>query len=678
MTSIRAETDAAMGWRADARDADAGARIAAMSTERETAPSAAEQTAGADATRPAHDPVKSPPLNERAPQPDTTTKVIASGAEFRSRLHWFIGAADVRSQDPGSLTYEPYFGLREKPFSLSSDPRFFFSHSSHGAAFDTLAAGIRRREGILVLTGEVGTGKTTLCRAVLQSLDQKTFAAFVPDPFLSREDLLKTLLVDFGVVSVDEIRSGRLRGASRTDLSYPLYDFLTSLQPLKAFAVVMIDEAQNLTAELLEEIRILSDLDNGQKLLEVVLVGQPELQSRLATPEMRQLSQRVSIRCELSPLVRGDIARYVSHRLTVSGNDGRVQFTNAAIEFVWAASHGIPRVINLVCDRALLCAARSRTMRVEGQHVVGAVDDLGLPVPATFDQARARESLPQEFPEAPAEPEAQPEPIPSEAFADAPDEPPGDPFTSFLRKSDQAAAEPAKREEANQPPHASRSAHGLGADFSMTVISSRVAETREIALPIAGARMFAFNADSAAARQRRRRTLTPAGACLALIAAVVGYWYSMAPVSRRPQSVAIEQPARTPEVVDPSPASQARLNAPAAPVGSSDHVVSSARNSERAGTQEPALGQAAAGFALQMATFQSDARAVQAVQEFRDAGYQAYRVERSLRDGTRAYAVFLGPYAQRAAAERDRERARQIPGYGTGLVVQMNPAPSLQ
>ena len=234
-----------------------------------------------------------------------------------------------------------------------------------------------------MLTGEVGTGKTTLCRAVLESLDQKTFAAFVPDPFLSREDLLKTLLVDFGVVSVDDIRSGRLRGASRTDLSYPLYDFLTSLQPLKAFAVVMIDEAQNLTAELLEEIRILSDLDNGQKLLEVVLVGQPELQARLSTSSMRQLSQRVSVRCELTPLVRDDVARYVSHRLAVAGSDGRVQFTDAAIESVWTASKGIPRVVNLVCDRALLRAARARTAKIDVEHVQWAVADLKLPAAQT-------------------------------------------------------------------------------------------------------------------------------------------------------------------------------------------------------------------------------------------------------------------------------------------------------
>src|SRR5262245_15491657 len=210
----------------------------------------------------AAEPQPSPTLNAPInPAPLTTAPPIPSSgggrredrglgssiaAEHRSRLCWFIGTAEPGEQDPNALTYERYCGLREKPFSLSSDPRFFFNRSSHGVAFDALVAGIRRREGILALTGEVGTGKTTLCRAVMHSLHQRAFAAFVADPFLSREDLLKTLLVDFGIVSADDIRQGRLRGASRSDLSYVLYDFLLSLQELNALVVVMIDEAQNL------------------------------------------------------------------------------------------------------------------------------------------------------------------------------------------------------------------------------------------------------------------------------------------------------------------------------------------------------------------------------------------------------------------------------------------------
>jgi type II secretory pathway predicted ATPase ExeA len=294
---------------------------------------------------------------------------------------WLVRGGDAATPDSGSLTYEPQFHLREKPFSLSSDPRFFYSGSSHGASFETLSAGIRRREGILALMGEVGTGKTTLCQAVLQALDRRIFAAFVPDPFLSREDLLKTLLVDFGIVSVDEIRNGRLKGATRTDLSYPLYDFLASLKPLKAFAVVMIDEAHNLKTDLLEEIRILADLEkNHEKLLEVMLIGQPELQERLASPGMRQLAQRVSLRCELVPLLRDEVNGYITHRLSVAGNHGRVRFTEQAVDCVATVSGGIPRVVNLICDRALLQAAKSGTSIVNSEHVAAAAADLRMPV----------------------------------------------------------------------------------------------------------------------------------------------------------------------------------------------------------------------------------------------------------------------------------------------------------
>jgi general secretion pathway protein A len=618
--------------------------------------------------------------NTAVEEPDTAARMAAtsgdglgkSGAEFRSRLHWFIGAADVRTLDPGSLTYEPYFGLREKPFSLSSDPRFFFSHSAHGAAFDTLAAGIRRREGILVLTGEVGTGKTTLCQAVLQSLDQKTFAAFVPDPFLSREDLLKTLLVDFGVVSVDEIRSGRLRGASRTDLSYPLYDFLTSLQPLKAFAVVIIDEAQNLNAELLEEIRILSDLENGQKLLEVVLVGQPELRSRLATSSMRQLSQRVSIRCELAPLVRADIARYVSHRLTVAGNDGRVLFTEGALESVWAASKGNPRVINLVCDRALTCAARARTMHVKAEHVESAVEDLKLPDAGAFDHAPTLESFPEELPNASAAHENR-LPLPrSESVVPGP-EPPADPFKTFLKEPWQA---PAERES---PRPSTQSLDLSGPHFDGPAVGAPAEAAGELSHPNV---ILKPAAEVSRLRRRRRQPpwLAPAGVSLVFIAGFMAIWYSMTPVSPEPSDV-LYQPAAA-GISERAPSGDAVTSsvaldggrATAAPGRSSAADASPVGEGDRAGAQASTAGQTQNAFALQMATFQSAARAGQAAQEFRDAGFFASSVEQSLRDGTRAHAVVLGPYRTRAAAETDRERVRQIAGYGEGLIVPIGPA----
>jgi general secretion pathway protein A len=303
------------------------------------------------------------------------------------------------------LTYEPYYGLREKPFSLSADPRFLYKSPSHAPTFEDLRAGICRREGLIVLTGDIGTGKTTLCRAVVEELDRKTFSAFVPDPFLSREDLLKRLLIDFGVMSIDDLKSGRLAGASRPDLSYPLYEFLKSLVPLQAFAVMIIDEAQNLSPQLLEEIRILSDLEDPEKLLQVVLVGQLELHAKLKLPEMRQVDQRVSIRCNLQPLTHDVVAGYIAHRLEVAGGGrDRVEFSEDAVDEIYRVSRGVPRVVNLICDRALYHGYLERSPQIHTPHVVRASVDLGLrgkvastkapPVALAAPAARAATVLP--------------------------------------------------------------------------------------------------------------------------------------------------------------------------------------------------------------------------------------------------------------------------------------------
>jgi general secretion pathway protein A len=289
------------------------------------------------------------------------------------------GLFDASPSTPASLTYESYYGLKEKAFSLSSDPRFLYKSPSHAPTFDELLTGIRRREGLIVLTGEIGTGKTTLIRSVLNHLDRRTFTAFVPDPFVSREDLLKMLLIDFGVVSVTDLKNGSLSGASRPDLSYPLYEFLDSLVPLQAFAVLIIDEAQNLPLPLLEEIRILSDLEHQEKLLQVVLVGQPELRSHLKLPEMRQVDQRISVRCELSALSQEDVGVYIRHRLAVaSGGESRVDFSDEAIAAVFRGSGGVPRVINLICDRALQRGQAAGSTRVERSLVLEAIRSLGL------------------------------------------------------------------------------------------------------------------------------------------------------------------------------------------------------------------------------------------------------------------------------------------------------------
>jgi type II secretory pathway predicted ATPase ExeA len=284
---------------------------------------------------------------------------------------------------PTGLTYETFYGLKEKPFSLSSDARFFYHSRSHAPAYDDLLAAIRRRESLNVLTGDIGTGKTTLCRAVLQNLDRKTFSAFVPDPFASRKDLLKVLLMDFGVVSVDDLTSGRLKDASRTELSYLLYEFLDTLTPLQAFAVVIIDEAQNLSVPLLEEIRILSDSDGRERQLQVVLVGQLELRDKLKLPEMRQVDQRVSVHCRLEPLGPDGVAGFVSHRLQVAGGSpDRIRFSADAIDAVYRISGGVPRIINRICDRALHQGHLRRVGTIDREILEAAIPDPGQFTPA--------------------------------------------------------------------------------------------------------------------------------------------------------------------------------------------------------------------------------------------------------------------------------------------------------
>jgi type II secretory pathway predicted ATPase ExeA len=320
-------------------------------------------------------------------------------------------SAPASSSGLFSLTYEPYYGLKEKAFSLSADPRFLFRSPEHAPAFEDLLNGIRRREGLITLTGEIGTGKTTLIKTVLQHLDRRTFSAFVPDPFVSREDLLKMLLVDFGVVSLADLKRGALNGASRPDLSYPLYEFLDSLVPLQAFAVLIIDEAQNLPLPLLEEVRILSDLEGREKLLQVVLVGQPELRAHLKLSELRQVDQRISVRCELTPLGREGVAGYIEHRLRVaSEGNARVEFTAAAVDAVYEASKGTPRLINLICDRALHRGYSARVDRLEPHFVWDAMSDLGLELTPPQGAAAAAQAAHEEpwAPEPAASPQAQP------------------------------------------------------------------------------------------------------------------------------------------------------------------------------------------------------------------------------------------------------------------------------
>jgi general secretion pathway protein A len=278
--------------------------------------------------------------------------------------------------------YEDYFGFVQAPFSLTPDPRFLYRSESHDVALQQVWQAIRRKEGFVVLTGDIGTGKTTLCRTVLEQFDETTFTALILNPFLSVEELLREVLLTFGIVSKDALKTGRLATASKHELVRTLHDFLLSLVPLHGSAVLIIDEAQHLSAEVLEEIRVLSNLEtNDQKLLQVVIVGQLNLLDILNRPDLRQLDQRITIRCSLKPLGREEVEAYVTHRLWVARGSTSVTLTPKAFDLVHAVSGGVPRVINLLCDRALMVACEQQTSRLTEEHVVAAAAKIGREVP---------------------------------------------------------------------------------------------------------------------------------------------------------------------------------------------------------------------------------------------------------------------------------------------------------
>jgi len=289
----------------------------------------------------------------------------------------------VTTQPRGSLQYEEFYGFVQSPFTLAPDPRFLYPSPSHEEAIRLLLQTLERREGVAVISGDIGTGKTTVCRTVLEQLDMKLFTSLVLNPFLSGDELLREILLDFGVISREAVRSGRIMAASRHELIATLHEFLTSLVPIGASGVLIIDEAQHLSPQVLEEIRVLSNLEtNRSKLLQIVLVGQLNLIDLLKQPQLKQLDQRVSLRAVLTPLGRMDLEAYVIHRLSVAGETGQVAFEDRALDVVLRASGGVPRLINLICDRALMIGAQSDARVITTQMINVSVVSLGLHSPS--------------------------------------------------------------------------------------------------------------------------------------------------------------------------------------------------------------------------------------------------------------------------------------------------------
>ncbi len=266
--------------------------------------------------------------------------------------------------------YETFYGLTEQPFALSTDPRFLFMSSSHERAYEDLVTGLRRDEGLLLLTGEAGTGKTTLCRAVIDALGERTFSCIVLNPYMTGAELLRQVLRDFGLVSRDELRSGALARADAVQLMDTLEGFLLTVRSVDSRAILVVDEAQSLAPAVLDQVRLLTALEkHGKRLIQIILGAQPAILQTLKKDSMYALNERISRRVFLAPLTGTEIKAYIEHRLAVAGGKGKVTFTDDAVSVVTALARGLPRRVNLLCDRALQVGLAER-VAVIGPEIV--------------------------------------------------------------------------------------------------------------------------------------------------------------------------------------------------------------------------------------------------------------------------------------------------------------------
>ena len=266
--------------------------------------------------------------------------------------------------------YAAYFGFAESPFNLTPDHRYLFLSHHHKEALDHLLYGVKERKGFVVITGGIGTGKTTLCRVLLNQLDGSTKSALIFNTSVSETELLETVNQEFGI-------DAGPRKKTRKEHIDRLNNFLLENFRQGGNAVLVVDEAQNLSPDVLEQIRMLSNLETEkEKLLQIVLVGQPELGKVLASPALKQLTERITVWYHLKPLDRQDVRNYVEHRLVIAGGRGNVKFTKGALSAIFAYSHGTPRRINAVCDRALLIAYCNDEFAISRETVLRATDDI--------------------------------------------------------------------------------------------------------------------------------------------------------------------------------------------------------------------------------------------------------------------------------------------------------------
>lgn len=264
--------------------------------------------------------------------------------------------------------YEAFFHLKTKPFELVPNPQFLYLSRTHKKAMHYLQYGIRERAGFILLTGEVGSGKTTIITDLVKRLDRNVSLAKVFNTKVDSGQLLAMINDEFGL---------DVKGKDKVLLLAELYDYLIDQHGKGRHAVLIVDEAQNLKPDLLEELRLISNLETDtSKLLQIVLAGQPELRNNLALPELRQLRQRISINCRITPLTREETEEYVFHRLEVAGNRNAVTFSDESMDIMHACCKGIPRLVNIVSDFVMLTCYMEKTRAVDAAMVSDIIEDL--------------------------------------------------------------------------------------------------------------------------------------------------------------------------------------------------------------------------------------------------------------------------------------------------------------
>ena len=259
--------------------------------------------------------------------------------------------------------YKDFYGFKENAFNITSDPAFYFESSQHKEAYAHLLYGLKHRKGIMAMTGEVGTGKTILCRILLNQIDARIKTAFILNPNFSQIQLLQLITKDLGITFP-------AKKNNKLELINVLNQFLIDETSQGNNVAVIIDEAQNLNTHQLEQIRLLSNLETEKdKLLQIILVGQPELLEKLRKPSLRQLNSRIGVRYHIQPLDREEVKKYITHRLKIAGGPAQLKFTEEAVNEIFNFSKGTPRLINILCEHALLAGFVNDTFTI-GDEII--------------------------------------------------------------------------------------------------------------------------------------------------------------------------------------------------------------------------------------------------------------------------------------------------------------------